>query len=189
MTQINSASKIVWIVSLVLTIILSTSTGYSLAYQTAIAQTQIPTPTMKSTVYSVNVANKVTIGSYLTNATGWTLYTFARDIPTNGTSRCTDNCKKNWPVFYTPNLTLSPGLNATSFSVVARSDGSKQIAYNGWPLYYFRNDTRPGDTNGQGFATVWFACTFPAPFTVTSAATTTVTSSTKTTTPSGGGGY
>lgn len=196
MTQINSAYKIVWAMFLVLTIILTASTGYSLAYPSTIAQTQIPISTTNSPVYSVNVANKVNIGSYLTNATGWTLYTFARDIRTNGTSRCTGSCIKNWPAFYTPNLTLSSGLNATRFSVVARSDGGKQIAYNGWPLYYFRNDTRPGDTNGQGFAGAWFACTFPVPFTpstvtttATTATTATTSSSTKTTTSSGGGGY
>jgi predicted lipoprotein with Yx(FWY)xxD motif len=141
-------------------------------------------PGMSSSLYSVNVANKPNIGSYLTNATGWTLYTFARDIPTNGTSRCTGNCIKNWPAFYTTSLTLSPGLDTTSFTVITRPDGGKQIAYNGYPLYYFRNDTKPGDTNGQGFLKLWFAATYPAP-TTSLTSTTTATASSTTTVPKG----
>jgi predicted lipoprotein with Yx(FWY)xxD motif len=39
---------------------------------------------------------------------------------------------------------------------VARTDGSEQVTYNGWPLYYFANDAAPGDTNGQGVNEVWY---------------------------------
>jgi hypothetical protein len=58
-------------------------------------------------------------------------------------------------------IALPPGLNATSFTTIIRPDGSKQIAYNGWSLYTFVNDKKPGDTNGQGIKGVWFACTVP----------------------------
>ena len=37
-----------------------------------------------------------------------------------------------------------------------RSDGGKQVAYNGRPLYFFAGDTAPGDTKGQGLNDVWF---------------------------------
>ncbi|MGA3298367.1 MAG: hypothetical protein ABSD41_13070 [Candidatus Bathyarchaeia archaeon] len=158
MTQIKSKIKTVSAIFLVLTAILTASTGYSFAYSNINAPTQMP-----STAYSVNITNKPGIGSYLTNGTGWTLYTLARDIPSNGTSRCMGGCVRNWPLFYASNLNLPSGLNATSFTVVTRADGGKQLAYYGWPLYYFRNDTKPGDTNGQGFANVWSVCTYPTP--------------------------
>ena len=41
-----------------------------------------------------------------------------------------------------------------------RSDGGKQVTYNGHPLYLFAGDNAPGDTNGQGFDAFggsWFA--------------------------------
>jgi predicted lipoprotein with Yx(FWY)xxD motif len=37
-----------------------------------------------------------------------------------------------------------------------RADGTLQVAYDGAPLYYFANDTTPGDTNGQGLGDNWF---------------------------------
>jgi predicted lipoprotein with Yx(FWY)xxD motif len=160
-------------VFLVLIAVVAVSVGYSLESSNMAAYAQ-----MSSSQYSVNIASKPGIGSYLTNATGFTLYTFARDIPSNGTSRCTGNCIANWPAFYVTNLTLPSGLNATSFTVVTRPDGGRQLAYDGWPLYYFRDDTKPGDTNGQGVANVWSACTLPTPFAIITSNTTTSTSTT-----------
>jgi predicted lipoprotein with Yx(FWY)xxD motif len=38
---------------------------------------------------------------------------------------------------------------------MTRPDGSKQITYNGIPLYYYVRDTKPGDTTGQGVGNLW----------------------------------
>jgi predicted lipoprotein with Yx(FWY)xxD motif len=140
----------------VVTAILTATVGYAFAYPNIIAPAQMA-------AYSVTIANKPGLGSYLTNGTGWTLYTFARDIPSNGTSRCMGACVRNWPLFYITNLNLPSGLDASSFSVVSRADGGKQLAFKGWPLYYYINDTKPGDTNGQGYLNVWSVCTYPTP--------------------------
>jgi len=177
MKQISSGKKMVSVAFLVLVVALTAPVGNSFAYQNTIAQTQMPQSTTSSVPYAVNITNKPGIGPYLTNATGWTLYTFARDVPASGSSGCIGNCIKNWPPFYVANLTISPGLNATSFSVISRPDGGKQVTYNGWPLYFFRNDTKPGDTNGQGLANAWFVCTYPRPFTLTSNTSTATTTS------------
>ena len=37
-----------------------------------------------------------------------------------------------------------------------RTDGSLQVTYNGWPLYYYIKDLQPGDTFGQEVGDVWF---------------------------------
>jgi predicted lipoprotein with Yx(FWY)xxD motif len=106
--------------------------------------------------YSVNIAVNNTLGTYLVNQTGFSLYYFTKDAPGNGTSSCYGNCSKIWPPFYVENLTVAKGLNPADFTINNRSDGTKQIAYEGWPLYYYSKDAKPKDTNGQGANDVWF---------------------------------
>jgi predicted lipoprotein with Yx(FWY)xxD motif len=53
-------------------------------------------------------------------------------------------------------IKVSSPLLPSDFSAVTRADGAKQLAYKGWPLYFFHNDTKPGDTNGEGVNGVWF---------------------------------
>ena len=37
-----------------------------------------------------------------------------------------------------------------------RTGGIKQVTYGGHPLYYFKGDTAPGQTNGEGVEGVWY---------------------------------
>jgi predicted lipoprotein with Yx(FWY)xxD motif len=40
-----------------------------------------------------------------------------------------------------------------------RQDGTRQVTYNGHPLYYFAGDTKPEETKGQGlnaFGAGWY---------------------------------
>jgi predicted lipoprotein with Yx(FWY)xxD motif len=48
------------------------------------------------------------------------------------------------------------GVDAALLGTITRDDGAMQVTYNGWPLYYFADDTAPGDANGQGLGDVWF---------------------------------
>src|SRR4051812_44096252 len=45
----------------------------------------------------INVATSATLGRYLTNKNGLTLYMFANDA--DGASTCTGDCEKIWPAF------------------------------------------------------------------------------------------
>ena len=45
--------------------------------------------------------------------------------------------------------TAGEGVNADRLGTITCEDGSTQVAYNGWPLYYFAPDEKPGETNGQ----------------------------------------
>ena len=86
-----------------------------------------------------------------------TLYAFLPDEDT-GEPTCYDTCAENWPPLVAPDeITVGDGLDDSDFSAVARTDSmGDQVKVGGWPLYYFANDSAPGDTNGQGISDVWF---------------------------------
>lgn len=106
--------------------------------------------------YTIQTTTNKTLGTYLVNQTGNTLYYFTNDAPGNGTSTCSGGCVTLWPPFYSKNVTVPSGLNATDFTAALRKDKMNQTAFKGWPLYYYSKDAKPGDANGDGFAGKWF---------------------------------
>ena len=42
-----------------------------------------------------------------------------------------------------------------------RSDGTKQLTYNGWPLDHYALDRIPGNMKGEGIGGVWYAYQVP----------------------------
>jgi predicted lipoprotein with Yx(FWY)xxD motif len=111
---------------------------------------------MAEEISSVKTASNATLGTFLVNETGFSLYYFAKDAPGNGTSTCYDKCAQIWPPFYVEHVTVSPDLNPADFTTIERTDGTKQIAFKGWPLYYYHLDMKAGDVFGQGVNDVWF---------------------------------
>jgi predicted lipoprotein with Yx(FWY)xxD motif len=93
------------------------------------------------------------LGSVLVDSEGMTLYLFTPDA--QGDPTCYDDCAANWPPL-TESVSAGDGVDADLLGSVERSDGTTQITYNDWPLYYFANDATPGDVNGQGLNDVWF---------------------------------
>ena len=80
----------------------------------------------------------------LIGPTGNTLYTFGKD--TNGMSNCNGQCATNWPP-----LAVEANAKAMGdYTIITRSDGMRQWAYKGQPLYYFVKDTKPSDMSGDG---------------------------------------
>ena len=106
--------------------------------------------------YTVNLSTNDTLGTYLVNETGFSLYYFANDAPGNGSSTCYGNCMVAWPPFYAENISVPESLNASEFTDAMRTDEKEQTAYRGWPLYYYFKDTKPGDVLGQNVNKVWF---------------------------------
>src|SRR5690242_8884817 len=82
-------------------------------------------------------------GTILTDSAGRTLYMFATDVA--GTPSCTGGCETNWPLYYSSNASTDLSLNAAEVGFVTRADGRKQSTYKGYPLYYFKDDTTPGE--------------------------------------------
>jgi predicted lipoprotein with Yx(FWY)xxD motif len=104
----------------------------------------------ENTSYTVELKNSSTLGLYLANGTGFTLYTYTNDVPNSGASACGSGCIGAWPAFYTATLVLAPGLNASSFNTITRSGGAMQLTYKGWPLYLFVGDHQAGQISGNG---------------------------------------
>jgi predicted lipoprotein with Yx(FWY)xxD motif len=86
----------------------------------------------------------------LTDANGMTLYTFDKDEQ-GVASNCYDQCATNWPPLIVPADTAVEG----DFTLMDRTDGTKIVAYKGWPLYLWVKDTKPGDTTGDMVGEVW----------------------------------
>jgi predicted lipoprotein with Yx(FWY)xxD motif len=106
--------------------------------------------------YTVDVAQNESLGYYLVNETGFSLYYFVNDAPGNGTSTCYGACSDIWPPFYAESIAVPAGLNSTDFTILQRTDGKMQVAFKGWPLYLYSKDTAPGELNGQGVKGIWF---------------------------------
>lgn len=93
------------------------------------------------------------LGPILVDGRGMTLYMFTRDSA--NTSSCEGQCLVNWPpLLGAPSE--GEGVDDSKLGSFTRSDGRVQATYNGWPLYYWVEDTKPGDTTGQNVQGVWF---------------------------------
>jgi predicted lipoprotein with Yx(FWY)xxD motif len=150
-----------------------TPVGAATEPQTEAATTEAPTeatgteaPTEAATSAATEPATGVTISTssspevaepFLVDDQGMALYLFTNDTQNSGTSTCTDDCLVEWPaVVVTGAPTAGEGVDAALLGTITRDDGTMQATYNGWPLYYFEDDTAPGDINGQGMGGVWF---------------------------------
>ena len=95
------------------------------------------------------------LGMILVGPDGKTLYGFTAD--TEGISTCYEGCAAAWPPLTTDGeVTAGEGLDASLLTTVERTDGTMQVKYGDWPLYYWASDTAPGDATGQGVNDVWF---------------------------------
>ncbi len=90
-------------------------------------------------------------GQYLTDIAGNTLYTFDKDV--TGVSNCIGQCLAIWPVYISG--AASEKTLPANISVISRKDGAKQFAWKGRPLYYYVQDKKPGEINGDGVGGVW----------------------------------
>lgn len=100
------------------------------------------------------IAGSPALGGFLSDRTGKTLYIFTKD--TSGSSTCTGTCLAKWPAFDGGSIIAPSVLKSSDFSTVTRADGVKQTSFMGRPLYYYSGDSKPGDTTGQAFNSIWY---------------------------------
>jgi predicted lipoprotein with Yx(FWY)xxD motif len=101
---------------------------------------------------------KSSAGTFLTTSSGRAVYLWVKD--TGDMSNCNGACAGAWPpVTTTGTATASGSAKASDIGTITRSDGSKQVTYDGHPLYYFSGDSGPGTASGQGsdgFGAKWW---------------------------------
>ena len=85
----------------------------------------------------------------LTDAAGRVLYVFDKD--SEGKSVCDDPCAALWPPF----VAAADAKPVGDYGLVSRSDGSRQWAVRGRPLYFYAGDSGPGQATGDGVKGVW----------------------------------
>ena len=112
----------------------------------------------------LRVAEHDGLGEYLVDGEGRTLYVYLQDEEEDlspFTSTCYGDCAEAWPPLLTeawplPDESFGEGVKEDMALTSERDDGSLQITYNDWPLYYFAQDEEPGDVLGQGVGDNWF---------------------------------
>ncbi len=96
------------------------------------------------------------LGQILVDGEGMSLYMF--DPDEQGESTCYDDCATAWPPLTVKGKPVAgEGVDESLLGTVRRDDGSRQVTYDGWPLYLWVQDKAPGDVTGQGVNDVWWA--------------------------------
>ena len=119
---------------------------------TPTATTVAPAPDATTVVVTDSALGKI-----LTTADGTTVYLYVPDA--QGAPTCTDACAQSWPPLTVDDpakVTGGAGVDATLLATAQHPTAGTQVTYNGWPLYTFKGDTKPGDTTGQGQGGVWY---------------------------------
>ena len=98
----------------------------------------------------VSAAMTPELGKVLVDSQGHTLYVFQKDM--GGRSSCYGGCEQVWPPLTGEGAPQAgEGAMAGRLGTSPRRDGSVQVTYAGHPLYTYVEDSKPGDTNGNGF--------------------------------------
>jgi predicted lipoprotein with Yx(FWY)xxD motif len=135
---------------------------------TAESWAQTPTPSATSSpspTGSPALANQYSYktsqgsyGEYVSDYQGKAVYALDADTAGSEASTCYTQCAQAWPPVTIPsgqNPVASGSTDQSKFGTIQRTDGTYQVTYNGWPLYYYAADQNPGEYKGQKINDVW----------------------------------
>ncbi|MFB8076986.1 SCO0930 family lipoprotein [Streptomyces sp. NPDC056013] len=108
---------------------------------------------------ALSLTDDAKLGKIIRDGKGRTLYRFTKDTAWPMKSRCEGACLEKWRPAKLVDLNDVEGIDPKKLIPYTRSDGTKQLTVDCWPLYWFTGDKTPGDTNGQGVGGTWFAVT------------------------------
>jgi predicted lipoprotein with Yx(FWY)xxD motif len=125
--------------------------------------TVLPALAANRSMVVVKTAKSSKLGTtILVGLNGHTLYRLSAER--NGRFICTNKmCLSFWHP-----LAVRKGVKPAGVSglgTIKRPDGRRQVTYRGGPLYFFVDDKKRGDVNGEGFKDVgtWHAASLKAP--------------------------
>jgi predicted lipoprotein with Yx(FWY)xxD motif len=101
----------------------------------------------------LQAANVAGFGEILTNAHGFSLYGLSDEF--GGKLACKGQCLQFWPPVLVSTSATKVSLGAGvagEIGFVARSATTKQVTFDGYPLYTFLKDSGAGQTHGEGVA-------------------------------------
>ena len=87
------------------------------------------------------------IGKVLFSTSGMALYTYAKDAKNH--SNCNGSCLTIWPALIVAKGFRPTGTGVRGLGVIVRSNGQRQVTWNGHPLYRFASDPK-GKMTGNG---------------------------------------
>ena len=148
MTRLFSLGALAVIGALVLAACGGSSYGGN-SSQTTSSKASVPAAT--SSAAPVVTAKSSSLGTFLVDAKGRTLYLW--DADHGAMSTCNGACATDWPPLTTKAAPKAgAGVKASLLGTSKRSDGTQEVTYAGHPLYYFAGDTAAGQSTGQGSA-------------------------------------
>jgi predicted lipoprotein with Yx(FWY)xxD motif len=106
-------------------------------------------PAHASAVRTVVSTHHTSLGTFLVNSSGKTLYLDSADKP--GHPACTGGCLTVWPPLKASGaLKASGSAKAADLGTTKGPGGIKQVTYKGHPLYTFASDSTSNPTSGEG---------------------------------------
>jgi len=101
------------------------------------------------TLSELHVANKPSIGSYVTGPNNRAVYVMS--IDESGQPSCFSNCSVSWPpvIVDTIPTNIDPTIDRSKLGLTRRENGEYQLTFNRKPLYFATADRKPGDTWGH----------------------------------------
>jgi predicted lipoprotein with Yx(FWY)xxD motif len=171
------------------------SSGTAAGSTATMSSSVMSSSTAMSTATASSVALKVTtnssLGQIVTTGAGMTVYRYDADSANPSKSNCSGGCASAWPPVLVTGSAMPSVSGVTSGLVgeITRSDGTKQVTLDGWPLYTYAGDSAAGATTGQGSGGSWWAVTPTGAKASTSGSMMSSSPTAMMSTTSGGSGY
>ena len=112
----------------------------------------VPTATALAAPRGMTIKlSKTDRGKILTNSRGYTLYMFQLDKRRKDVCVRIPDCATVWPLVTTKAKPIAGmGVRARLLGTIKLKDGTRQVTYNGWPLYTYIGDFDPRSTQFIG---------------------------------------